>query len=174
MLTNRETKCRNSNYMKELLKCVNNISFEDAKVMLNKLKDNTRDNTKFLKEPLLITSKEELVKYLQNNLDITINLDLDLKLGTHNISRLNFKQNKRHNDNTNSNKTRAVTAIQRGIRGMLARKIKPKTLGRFTVRPLVKTVMITAKGKQQKKQKSKNNTKSKKAKIKAKKQKSKN
>jgi hypothetical protein len=141
--------------------------------MLNKLKDNTRDNSKFLKEPL-ITSKEELVKYLQNNLDITINLDLDLKLGTHNISRLNFKQNKRHNDNTNSDKTRAVTTIQRGIRGMLARKIKPKKFGRFTVRPLVKTVKITAKGKQHKKAKKQKSKKAKKQKSKkAKKQKSK-
>ena len=37
-------------------------------------------------------NKEELVKYLKDNLDITINLDL--KFGTDNISRLNFKQDK--------------------------------------------------------------------------------
>ena len=85
-------------------------------------------------------NKEELVKYLKDNLDITINLDL--KFGTDNISRLNFKQDKPYN-----NTTIAATAIQKGIRGMVARniakKIKPITRGRFTLGPpSIKTVMI--------------------------------
>ena len=35
MLRNRDNKCKNSDYMNEILKCVNNMSIEDAKAMLN-------------------------------------------------------------------------------------------------------------------------------------------
>ena len=91
---------------------------------------------------LKITNNEELLKYLKENLDININLDLHLKNG--NALRLNFKK-----DLTDI-KNRAATKIQATTRRLfasrfakLSRKLKPKIVKgkfrNFTVLPNILT-----------------------------------
>ena len=99
---------------------------------------------------LKITNNEELLKYLKENLDININLDLHLKNG--NALRLNFKK-----DLTDI-KNRAATKIQATTRRLFAsrfakltRKLKPKIVkGKFRDFTVLPNIETYGKGKKRK------------------------
>tara|TARA_Y100000389_G_scaffold62260_2_gene58333 strand:+ start:1696 stop:2187 length:492 start_codon:yes stop_codon:yes gene_type:complete len=84
---------------------------------------NDTKNNQTLKA-LKITNNEELLKYLKENLDININLDLHLKNG--NALRLNFKKDLTDIKNKAATKIQATTRRLFASRfAKLSRKLKP-------------------------------------------------
>ena len=73
-------------------------------------------------QTLNITNNEELFKYLKENLDININLDLHLKNG--NGLTLNFKKDLTDIENKEETRIKAATRIQAEARRNFASKLK--------------------------------------------------